>query len=141
MVLSFCKSSTEKFSDRPVFKCAVCTGKNPLTFKEDASFVKWADGLFGDLPNLSKAWGEYKTYLAQIVAERPEGIRAKNLIVKSLKVQEAQERLPSKNCKPAKVQENTPVAKRPLLCRPLKIKQLHLYLKVYRKSLHLRKTG
>lgn len=117
MVLGFCKSTNEKFTDRPVFKCAVRTGKNPCTCKDDISFVKCTDALFGDLPNLAKARTEYKAYLAQIAAEKAAGIRAKNLIARSLKVQEAQERLASKKRKSAKVHENMPVAKRPLVCK------------------------
>ena len=55
MALSFCKSSSEKFADRPVFKCAVRAGRNPLTNREDSSFVKCSDGLFGDIASLAKA--------------------------------------------------------------------------------------
>jgi len=40
IALSFCKSTSEKFADRPVYKCAVRAGKNPFTNREDSSFVK-----------------------------------------------------------------------------------------------------
>jgi len=43
MALSFCKSTSEKFADRPVFKCAVRVAKNPFTNREDSSFVKCID--------------------------------------------------------------------------------------------------
>ena len=99
MALSFCNSSSEIFSHRPVFKCAVRAGKNPLTNKEDSSFVKCADGLFGDLTNLAKARNEYKVYQAQVLVDKARAIRSKNLVVKSLKVQEAQDRLASKKRK------------------------------------------
>ncbi|KAJ7384535.1 hypothetical protein OS493_021166 [Desmophyllum pertusum] len=99
MALSFCKSASEKFAHRPVFKCAVRSGKNPLTNKEDSSFVKCADGLFGDLSNLAKARNEYEIYQAQVAADKARAIRSKNLVVKSLKVQEAQDRLAGKKRK------------------------------------------
>ena len=96
MALSFCKSSSEKFAHRPIFKCAVRAGRNPLTNREDSSFVKCADGLFGDLANLVKACNEYKVSKAQVLVDKACAIRSKNLVVKSLKVQEAQDRLASK---------------------------------------------
>ena len=99
MALSFCKSSSEKFAHRPVFKCAVRAGRNPLTNREDSSFVKCADGLFGDLANLVKARKEYKVYQAQVLVDKARAIRSKNLVVKSLKVQEVQDRLASKKRK------------------------------------------
>ena len=48
MALSFSKSSSEQFAHRPVFKCAVQASRNPLTNREDSSFVKCANGLFGN---------------------------------------------------------------------------------------------
>lgn len=60
MALTFCKSSSEKFADRPVFKCAVRASRNPFTYREDSSFVKCSDGLFGDIANLAKARNDYK---------------------------------------------------------------------------------
>ena len=96
MALSFCKSTSEKFADRPVFKCAVRAGKNPFTNREDSSFVKCTDALFGDIGNLAKARNEYKVYQAQIIVEKARNIRSKNLVVKSLKFQEEQDRLAGK---------------------------------------------
>lgn len=99
MALSFCKSSSEKFADRPVFKCAVRAGRNPFTYREDSSFVKCSDGLFGDIANLAKARNDYKNYQAQIIVEKAQAIRSKNLVVKSLKCQEEQDRLAGKKRK------------------------------------------
>lgn len=55
--------------------------------------------MFGDLADMSKVHSKYKAYLAQIVVDKTEGIRAKNLIVASLKVQEAQECLVKRELK------------------------------------------
>lgn len=55
--------------------------------------------MFGNLADMSKVHSKYKAYLAQIVVDKTEGIRAKNLIVTSLKVQEAQEHLAKKRVK------------------------------------------
>ena len=99
MALSFCKSSSEKFADRPVFKCADRAGRNPFTNREDSTFVKCPDGLFGDIDNLAKARNDYTNYQAQIIVEKARAIRSKNLVVKSLKCQEEQDRLAGKKRK------------------------------------------
>ena len=44
MVLSFYKSSSQNFKDRPVFRFAVRTGKNPITYKEDTCYVRVQTG-------------------------------------------------------------------------------------------------
>lgn len=75
--------------------------ENPLSYKEDISFDKCSDGLFGHLPNLTKGQVEYRAYLVHIAAKRAKGTRAKNLIVK-LKVQETKHCLASKKSKPVK---------------------------------------
>lgn len=40
--------------------------------------------MLGNLADMSKVHSEYKAYLAQIVEDKTEGIRAKNLIVSLL---------------------------------------------------------
>lgn len=75
MVLSYCKIV-------PSLGVSCSKGKNPLSYKEDISFVKCSDGLFGHLPNLTKGSVEYRAYLVHITAKRANGTRAKNLIVK-----------------------------------------------------------
>ena len=85
MVLSFCKSTSKMFADRPVFKCAVRAGRNPRANRENSSVVKCSDGLFGDKANLAKVRNDYKNYQNQFIAEKTRAIRSKSLVVKSLK--------------------------------------------------------
>ena len=54
----------QNFADPPVFECAVRAGGSPLTNREDSSFVKCSNGLFGDMANLAKAQNNYKRYQA-----------------------------------------------------------------------------
>ena len=89
MALSFCKSTSKMFADRPVFKCAVRAGRNPRANRENSSVVKCSVGLFGDKANLAKARNDYKNYQIRItrifIAQKTRAIRSKSLVVKSLK--------------------------------------------------------
>ena len=51
------------------------------------------------LENLLKARNDYTNYQAQIIVEKARTIRSKNLVVKSLKCQEEQDRLAGKKRK------------------------------------------
>lgn len=62
MVFSFCKLFLEKFVDCFVFKCVVRVGRNFFIYREDSSFVKCFDGVFGDIVNLVKVWNGNKNY-------------------------------------------------------------------------------
>lgn len=60
--------------------------KIPLLYRENNSYVKCADGVFGELADVPKACFEYRAgYLVQIAADRVEGVRAKTLILNFLK--------------------------------------------------------
>ena len=122
-MLSFCKLSNQTFPDHLILKCAVYTGENPLTFKEDASFDKCAGRLFGDFHKFPSHETNARHILAQISTEKVEGINAKNFM-KSSKVEEALECSASKKCNSTEVQKNTPAKKILCFTRPWKLQQL-----------------